>query len=110
MFTLVKILLADASLPEWAPQLPTKPTWSPEEEAGFISDILGGIWDGVVSIADLVTSAFRGAVEILDYIADFLPSFRFLSDLFPSPVETIVVSILSVMVTVITFKVVGYFT
>lgn len=75
-----------------------------------IGDFFGGIWDGVLSIADLANSAWEGANTILDYITDFLPSYEVFVDILPGPVESIAVSIIAVLSTVVTFKVVGYFT
>lgn len=72
--------------------------------------ISNGIFDGIVGIAQLASSAFEGAKTILGYIGDFITTFTPFAELLPAPVTGIAISILSVMATVITFKVVGYFT
>lgn len=100
----------ETGLPEgWKPAVPG--------EENVFGDILEGIGDffepvvdGITSIADLVASAFEGAKTILGYIADFNPSFDVFADLLPGIPAAVVGSVLAVMATVITFKVVGYFT
>lgn len=81
-----------------------------EDIFGGFGDFLLGIEEGVTSIADFVVSAFEGAGEILGYIADLFPSLNILADLIGGNTFGIVEVILSVMATIITFKVVGYFT
>ena len=100
----------ETGLPQgWKPAVPG--------EENVFGDVLEGIGDffeplvdGVVSIADLVTSAFEGAKVILGHISNFISSFDVFTDLLPGIPAAVAVSVLSVMVTVITFKVVGYFT
>lgn len=100
----------ETGLPQgWKPSLP--------DEENVFSDILEGIGDlfepvvdGIVTVADLVSSAFEGAKVILGHIANFITSFDVFTDLLPGIPAAVAVSVLSVMVTVITFKVVGYFT
>lgn len=75
-----------------------------------IGDLIGSLTDAVVSIADLTKSAFEGAKQILESISNFIATYDFMFDFFPSEVESYVFAIFSIMVTVITFKVVGYFT
>ena len=106
-------------VPEIDPETGLPEGWKPAVSDGenVFGDILEGIGDffeplvdGVTSIADLVASAFDGAKAILGYISDFIPSFEVFTDLLPGIPAGVAVSVLSVMATVITFKVVGYFT
>lgn len=108
-----KILSLVLEPPGLQPIIPPPSFENPSEIESAIpglGDFFTGIWDSVLSIADLAKSAWEGANAILDYITDFLPSFDVFIDILPGPVESIAYSIIAVLSTVITFKVVGYFT
>ena len=74
-----------------------------------LGDLIKGTVDGIGAVVDFAVSAFEGACDVLEYIADFIPSYSFFERILPSGVFEAVMIIIGVCASLITFKVVSYF-